>query len=211
MLRLAKGSAKLLITALILVLIVFVISLVFPLGFLKIVRCIFLVTFLFLAFFFRDPDRKTPQGDENIISPADGKVVSIEHNDDKKRVAIFMSLFNVHVNRAPVKGKVIARKHSPGQYLPAFNPNCHLKNEQCEIIIQHRDIKVKVVQIAGLVARKIVNYLKKEDKVKAGQRYGMIKLGSRLDVEFPDYCSVQVEKGQKVKAGQTIIAKIKKG
>ncbi len=207
----AKGSEKLLLTALVLVLIVFAISLVSPLGFLKIVRWVFLVAFLLLVLFFRDPDRKIPSGAENIISPADGKVVSIEHENNRKRVAIFMSLFNVHVNRVPVSGKVIVRKHSPGQYLPAFNPNCHLKNEQCEIIIQHKDIKVKAVQIAGLVARKIVNYLEKEDYVKAGQRYGMIKLGSRVDVEFPDNCPVQVEKGQKVRAGQTIIAKIERG
>ncbi|MCF7885936.1 MAG: phosphatidylserine decarboxylase [Candidatus Marinimicrobia bacterium] len=204
----ASGIKKLLITAFIMVVIVFLLSVFYPFGFLKIVRWAGLLLFLLLVWFFRDPERSSPDEENNILSPADGRVTSIIIKDGKTRIAIFMSIFNVHVNRIPITGKVIEKKYTPGRYVPAFNPNCHLQNEQSEVTISNNKIKVKIIQIAGLLARKIVNNLKSNMQVVAGQRYGMIKLGSRVDIEFPASCTLECVKGQQVKAGQTVLAKI---
>lgn len=204
----AEGSGKLIIGTILFVVAVFLLSLFYPLGFLKIIRWFLLVLLFLLCWFFRDPARKIPEGPDNILSPADGKIISIETLKDKQKIAIFMSLFDVHVNRVPITGKVVAKEYVPGQYLPAFSPNCHLKNEQSKTIIKNERVEVKLTQIAGLVARKIVNNLKIDMELQAGQRFGLIKLGSRVDLEIPHKCRINCREGQKVKAGETIIAKI---
>ncbi len=173
----------------------------------------------FTLFFFRDPERKTPNGDNIIISPADGKVFLkrefFENEfifDDAVQISIFMSPLNVHVNRIPISGEVKFLKYIPGKYIVAFDEKSSENNERKIIGIETEDgLKIMVKQIAGFIARRIVCEVKKGDKVKAGQRYGMIKFGSRVDVIMPkNKVEILVSIGQKVKAGETIIAKVKR-
>ncbi len=173
----------------------------------------------FTLFFFRDPERIIPEGDDLIISPADGKVFLIREFfenefifDNAIQVSIFMSPLNVHVNRIPIGGEVKFLKYVPGKYIVAFDEKSSENNERKVIGIETKDgLKIMVKQIAGFIARRIVCDVEKGDKVKTGQRYGMIKFGSRVDVIMPkDKVEVLVSEGQKVKAGETIIAKIKR-
>ncbi len=173
----------------------------------------------FTLFFFRDPERKTPDGNDLIISPADGKVFLIREFfenefifDNAIQVSIFMSPLNVHVNRIPISGEIKFLKYVPGKYIVAFDEKSSENNERKIIGIETEDgLKIMVKQIAGFIARRIVCELEKGNKVKAGQRYGMIKFGSRVDVIMPkDKIELLVSEGQKVKAGETIIAKIKR-
>ena len=172
-----------------------------------------------LVSFFRDPERKTPNGDDLIISPADGKVFLIRELfenefilDDAIQISIFMSPLNVHVNRIPISGEVKFLKYIPGKYIVAFEEKSSENNERKIIGIETGDgLKIMVKQIAGFIARRIVCEVKKGDKVKTGQRYGMIKFGSRVDVIMPkNKVEILVSIGQKVKAGETIIAKVKR-
>jgi len=126
---LAEGSAKIVIISSLIVVAIFLLSFIVSISFLKIVRWAFLLLLILLIWFFRDPDRTVPVAKGNIVSPADGKIVEIKDHDNRQKVAIFMSLLNVHVNRIPMAGKIIEKKYTAGQYLPAFNPNCYLKNE----------------------------------------------------------------------------------
>jgi len=206
--NLAKGSGKIILISLLIIAVIFVITTIYPTNLLLILRWPLLMIFVLIIWFFRDPKRQIPDAKNCILSPADGKIISIASRDGKNKVAIYMSLFNVHVNRSPINGKVSKKEHSQGQYLPAFNANSHLKNEQTSLTINNKDIEIKVVQIAGLIARKIVNYVNPGKGLKAGQRYGLIKFGSRVDLEFPDSCKLLCNKGDKVRAGETIIAKI---
>lgn len=173
----------------------------------------------FTLFFFRDPERKTPKGDDLIISPADGKVFLIREFfendfifDDAIQISIFMSPLNVHVNRIPISGEIKFLKYVPGKYIVAFDEKSSENNERKIIGIETEDgIKVMVKQIAGFIARRIVCEVEKGDKVKVGQRYGMIKFGSRVDVVMPkNKVEILVSIGQKVKSGETIIAKVKR-
>jgi phosphatidylserine decarboxylase len=182
---------------------------------------VFLLVLLiaFTLFFFRDPERITPEGDDLIISPADGKVFLIREFfenefifDNAVQVSIFMSPLNVHVNRIPIGGEVKFLKYVPGKYIVAFDEKSSENNERKIIGIETKDgLKIMVKQIAGFIARRIVCDVEKGDKVKTGQRYGMIKFGSRVDVIMPkDKVDLLVSEGQKVKAGETIIAKVKR-
>ena len=162
----------------------------------------------FTLFFFRDPERKTPNGDDLIISPADGKVFLIRELfenefilDDAIQISIFMSPLNVHVNRIPISGEVKFLKYIPGKYIVAFEEKSSENNERKIIGIETGDgLKIMVKQIAGFIARRIVCEVKKGDKVKTGQRYGMIKFGSRVDVIMPkNKVEILVSIGQKVK------------
>lgn len=173
----------------------------------------------FTLFFFRDPERKVPSGDDIIISPADGKVFLIREFfenefilDDAIQVSIFMSPLNVHVNRIPISGEIKFLKYVPGKYTVAFDEKSSENNERKIIGIETEDgLKVIVKQIAGFIARRIVCGVEKGDKVKAGQRYGMIKFGSRVDVIMPkNKVEIIISEGQKVRAGETIIAKVKR-
>lgn len=177
---------------------------------------LFLIGIFILGFtlnFFRDPERKTPEGENLIISPADGKILSvIETYDDEYlqseciRIAIFMSPLNVHVNRIPIPGKVEHLKYYPGKYLVAFDEKSSLNNERMSIGINSKFGKIKFTQIAGFVARRIVTELNLNQEVKAGERFGMIKFGSRVDVFIPKTAKVKVSPNQKVYAGETILA-----
>ncbi len=172
-----------------------------------------ILLFGFTLNFFRDPERKTPEGDNLVISPADGTILSVIEtyedeylNSECIRIAIFMSPLNVHVNRIPISGKVEYLKYYPGKYLVAFEEKSSLNNERMSTGINSKFGKIKFTQIAGFIARRIVNELKLNQEVKAGERFGMIKFGSRVDVFIPKNAKVNVIPEQKVYAGETILA-----
>jgi phosphatidylserine decarboxylase len=158
---------------------------------------------IFLLFFMRDPERKIGEG---IISPADGKVIIIDKQKNQMRIAIFMNPADVHVNRVPIAGEVIETEHHSGGYLPAYNKESD-QNERFTTLLKTARGEVKIVQIAGVVVRRIVPYLEEGDKVKKGDKLGHIMMGSRVDVYLPKKkLKIKVEVGQKVKAGSTTIA-----
>ncbi|HII81040.1 MAG TPA: phosphatidylserine decarboxylase [Methanosarcina sp.] len=157
-----------------------------------------------MVLFFRDPERKVETSDTYMISPADGTVIDIRD----RKICIFMFLQNVHVNRAPISGKVREIIYKKGGYLPAFSKDSE-RNERNEFIIHSKYGDVKVTQIAGTIARRIVTYSSVNDIVEQGQRIGMIRFGSRVDVTIPHNFDITVEKGERVLAGKTIIATIK--
>ncbi len=178
---------------------------------------IFLLLSLFLAFFFRDPERKVPDGENLILSSADGKIISVKPFDNLEfvgekgtLVSVFMSVFNVHVNRAPISGNVRYFKYNPGKFHPAFKDKASLENEQTELGLENEHGKIILKQIAGIIARRIVCKVKPGDLVKAGQRFGMVKFGSRVDLFLPENVEIKVKLKQKVKAGETIIGVFKK-
>jgi phosphatidylserine decarboxylase len=181
---------------------------------LLILNLIFLLFTSFLGMFFRDPERNTQSSPEEIISPADGKIIKIdqvfesEHlKSNATRVSIFMSIFNVHVNRSPVSGKIEFIKDYPGNYFSAFKDKASLSNEQTHFGISGKDDKVFLKLIAGLIARRIVVWKNKGQYIKAGEKIGMIRFGSRAEVYLMENYILQIKKGDKVKAGITVIAK----
>ncbi|OGQ48532.1 MAG: phosphatidylserine decarboxylase [Deltaproteobacteria bacterium RIFCSPLOWO2_02_FULL_47_10] len=167
---------------------------------------VFAVLFFFVVWFFRNPERDIPEGNGIIVSPADGKVIDIGQSGDLTKVSIFMSVFNVHVNRIPADGVVKGIEYNKGKFLTASKDKASLENEQNAVTIELTGGgTVKFVQIAGLIARRIVCYLKEGDRVRVGERFGMIKFGSRVDVYLPPVFKVLVKEGEKIKAGSTII------
>jgi len=171
-----------------------------------------LALIIFTLQFFRDPERTPPNLPNVIVSPADGKVVlikEVEHEFFKgkaKMVSVFMSPINVHVNRNPISGKVTHFKYIAGQYIAAFDHNAGERNERTEIGIENGKIKVFFKQISGFVARRIVCDLKEGDETILGERFGMIKFGSRVDMFLPINVEVKVKIGDVATAGETIIA-----
>ena len=169
-----------------------------------------------MAWFFRDPARFAPAGPAAVICPADGRVVAVEEVDRPDlpggraaMISIFMNIFDVHVNRAPIDGRVVRLAHLPGGYQPADRPGARVDNERQEILIQGEDGRlVLVAQVAGLVARRIECRLAPGELVHRGQRFGMIRFGSRLDVYLPPETRVRVLPGQKVKAGLSLLAEL---
>ncbi|MCG8401865.1 MAG: phosphatidylserine decarboxylase family protein [Firmicutes bacterium] len=170
------------------------------------------VLFLFFAFFFRNPARRIPLNESHILSPADGRVMSVETVDENTfikgraiKVSIFLSVFNVHFNRAPVGGEIACTTYRPGKFLPAFKSHASDINERNTLGIENNRIRVLVHQITGFVARRIVCYRQKNDYLEQGQIFGLIKFGSCVEILFPASVKVQVQEGQKVKAGITVI------
>ena len=167
---------------------------------------------LMSIFFFRDPERKTPAQKGTIVSPADGKVISIDEVEDKefigakvRKVSIFLSVFNVHVNRVPVDGVVRFFRYLPGKFHVAAVPKASEENEQSIIGIESPWGKVLFKQIAGLIARRIVCSLSEGHQVKCGERFGIIKFGSRMEVYLPLNAEVKVRLHEKVRGGESII------
>jgi phosphatidylserine decarboxylase len=158
----------------------------------------------FMVIFFRDPERKVEVSDAYMISPADGTVIDIRD----RKICIFMFLQNVHVNRAPISGRITEITYKKGGYLPAYCKDSE-RNERNEFTIHSKYGDVRVTQIAGTIARRIVTYSNVNDSVEQGQRIGMIRFGSRVDVTIPHDFDITVEKGERVLAGKTIIATIK--
>ncbi len=213
-----EGNASIAITALILA----VINLVVFNYFYKSVPLIcwaFLIIsfglFLFIVSFFRSPNREWTRHDDQIICPADGKVVVIEEifdteyfNDKRLQVSIFMSPANVHINRVPMSGEVVYNQYHKGKYLVAWNPKSSTENERHSVVIKNKRSEILVKQIAGALAKRIVNYLKVGQQVEQGTEMGFIKFGSRVDVLLPIGTKVSVELNQVVKGGVTVLAEV---
>ena len=179
------------------------------------------ITFLLTAatallctlYFFRDPKRKTSDEKRIIVAPADGKLILVQKHSEtvsgkpSTLVSIFMSPFNVHVNRIPLSGKVTHLRYHSGQFLMAFDPRSVESNEKMEISISNGEIELRFSQVSGFLARRIVCQLQKGESVTIGKRFGMIKFGSRVDLILPPSATVLVEPGQRTRAGETIIAR----
>lgn len=168
---------------------------------------------VFICWFFRDPEREIPQDPNCLVSPADGKVIIIEKTPGCEyfqepciKVSIFMNVFNVHVNRMPFEGVVEEVKYSPGKFVNASFDKASTDNERNALIIRTpANARYAVVQIAGLIARRIVNCINQGESLAKGKRYGMIQFGSRLDLFLPENFDVAVKLGDKTKAGSTVI------
>jgi phosphatidylserine decarboxylase len=175
-----------------------------------------LLTTGFVTWFFRDPLRIQPEDEEAIVCPADGKVILIDEIFDDRflqqqviKISIFMNIFNVHVNRIPFPGTVERILFKPGKFYSADKDKAALHNEYCAMIIATPSgQQYSVVQVAGLIARRILCWAETGDRIKAGQRYGLIRFGSRVDLYLPTGTDVEVKKGQKVKAGETILGRM---
>ncbi|MBI5562835.1 MAG: phosphatidylserine decarboxylase family protein [Deltaproteobacteria bacterium] len=176
---------------------------------------IFVPILLFVINFFRDPERRIPEDEDAIVSPADGRVIKAERtrddrflNADAIKISIFMNVFNVHVNRAPARGMVSKVAYNPGKFFNASFDKASMENEQNAVIM---DVagggRIAFNQIAGLIARRIVCYVKPGGALEKGERFGMIRFGSRVDVFVPVGCVLAVKVGDKVSAGSSIIAR----
>jgi phosphatidylserine decarboxylase len=168
----------------------------------------FFILAAFCLYFFRDPDREIPSGPV-AVSPADGKVVVVKPENGGQRVSIFLNVFDVHVNRTPIPGKVVGVRYQEGQFLVASKEAASHSNEQNIITVEGPLGRVEFKQIAGLIARRIVCYKKTGDSVAAGERVGLIKFGSRVDIQFDSEWEIVVRVGERVSAGSSVIARKK--
>ncbi len=181
----------------------------------KAIGVIFALLSLALAGFFRDPDRRIPSEEDLIVAPADGRVVSVARVEGdglfpqaKTRVSIFLSPLDVHVNRAPVAGRIDEVRYQRGKFLAAYKEEASQRNEQNALkVVDNRNRVLGVVQIAGVLARRIVCRAKRGDTVARGERFGLIMFGSRTDTYLPEGCRVEVIEGQRVKGGETILGR----
>lgn len=172
-----------------------------------------LVVFLLVLQFFRNPDRNMNLGDSHVLCPADGKIVAIEeivedeyYKDKRQLVSVFMSPLNVHVNRYAISGTVAYFKYHEGAYLVASHPKSSTENERTTVVVENGKQSVLLRQIAGYVARRIVTYCKVGDQAQQGGEFGFIKFGSRVDIILPTDAAVNVQLGQIVKGGVTVVA-----
>ncbi len=171
---------------------------------------------LFIAWFFRNPKRVAPPSFHAVVAPGDGKVIAVTEEyeprflkDQGIRVSIFLNIFNVHVNRIPCQGTVEGVAYQPGTFVPADRPDATLRNEQNALMIRTaQGVKVLCVQVAGLIARRIVCWVAPGDRVACGERYGLIRFGSRMDMFLPAGTKVRVTVGMQVKGGETILAEL---
>jgi phosphatidylserine decarboxylase len=175
---------------------------------------IFLGLTLFTVYFFRNPERFPPEGENAIVAPADGKIIFVgkvpeEHffaGQEVTKVSIFMNVFNVHVNRVPINSRVIDQFYNRGRFLNASLDKASLENEQSGMLLETATgLKILCVQIAGLVARRIVSYPVTGDQLVRGRRYGLIRFGSRVDLYFPEGVDVSARLGDKTVAGETVL------
>jgi phosphatidylserine decarboxylase len=181
----------------------------------RLVLLLGLVLTLFFVYFFRDPERPVPPGPVLVVSPADGRIIALERVREEnflkqpvQKLSIFMNVFDVHVNRAPVAGHVRGMMYQAGRYLAANRPEAPDQNEQLAVHLRTAEgAEVVMVQIAGLLARRIISYVKEGDSLERGERLGLICFGSRVDLYFPEQWQVQVSIGQKVKAGSSIVGR----
>jgi len=174
---------------------------------LVVLRNIFFLTTVFIIWFFRDPKRLTPPAGFG-LSPADGRIIKVEDLTESpftsgpvKKVSIFMNVFNVHVNRVPVSGRVLSQIYFPGAFLKASLDKASEHNERNALILETEEGPVVMVQIAGLIARRIVSWVAEGEQLERGQRFGMIRFGSRVDLYLPSNSDIMVTVGQKVSAG----------
>lgn len=169
-----------------------------------------LILLIFTFYFFRDPERVVPIGDDILVSPADGLITNITETKEGKKtyikVSIFLSIFNVHIQRLPITGEVTKVDYIEGKFINATLDKASDENERLKITIKNGNNLIYVTQIAGLIARRIVNYVKPNENINQGDRYGIIKFGSRVDIEFPNSFKLLVNEGQQCIGGETIIA-----
>ena len=171
---------------------------------------------LFVMWFFRDPERVIPDDPNAIVSPGDGRIVEIVpeqdpllENEGYTRISVFLNVFNVHVNRVPIAGKIQAYRYNKGKFLNAASHKASLDNEQSAILLNNGHVTILVKQIAGLIARRIVCWAKEGDEFQRGQRYGLIRFGSRMDVFVPQGTDIKVAVGDIVNGGSSIIGYLK--
>lgn len=182
----------------------------------KLIQVALIIVLVLILQFFRNPKRHTQQNENQVISPVDGKVVVIEEVEETEyfkekrlQVSVFMSPINVHVTRYPISGKVLFSKYHPGKYLVAWHPKASTDNERTTIVVENKTYgKVLYRQIAGALARRIVNYAKQGQTVEQGSDAGFIKFGSRVDLFLPLDTKIKVKLNQKVKGGECIIAEV---
>jgi phosphatidylserine decarboxylase len=169
---------------------------------------------LFAVYFFRNPERYPPEGDNAIVAPADGKIIFVGKVPEDRyfggqevtKISVFMNVFNVHVNRVPVNGKVIDQFYNRGRFFNASLDKASFENEQSGMLLETESgVKLLAVQIAGLIARRIVSYPETGDLLERGQRYGLIRFGSRVDLYFPEGVEVSAKLGDKTVAGETVL------
>ena len=172
---------------------------------------IFLLLLIFTFYFFRDPERVVPLGDDILVSPADGLITNIsEYKEGKKsytKVSIFLSVFNVHIQRLPLSGQITKIDYIEGKFINATLDKASEENERLRLTLKSGSNVIYITQIAGLIARRIICYLKTNERVNQGERYGIIKFGSRVDIEFPNSYNLMVSVGQQCIGGETIIAR----
>lgn len=173
------------------------------------------LVFIFCANFFRDPERRIAAGEDVVVSAADGVVDAVEIVEESevlkcrcRRISVFLNVFDVHVNRAPIAGKVTFQQHHPGDYLDARHPYCHQKNEALTWAFSTSKVTLVVRQITGAIARRIVPWCRVGEAVEKGHRFGMIRFGSRTDVYLPLNAVVQVKVGDRVEGGTSILAQL---
>ena len=169
----------------------------------------FFVLAAFVTYFFRDPERIPPPDEKLLVSPGDGKVVYVgeaERDPERQQISIFLSIFNVHINRAPLRAVVRRIRYSPGKFLAAYNSDAGIENEQNELELADGDFTVIVRQIAGVVARRIVCTRKENDELERGERFGLIQFGSRMEIILSKEIELRVKVGDRVKGGETVIA-----
>lgn len=166
-----------------------------------------------IALFFRNPRRYIPAAEQAIVAPADGRIIDIADDNHKhlegsyRRISIFLSVFDVHINRYPCTGTVVDKHYNRGKYLAAFNDKASLENEQCQTILKTSDgTSIMVNQIAGLIARRIVTYAEPQQSVERGEQLGLIRFGSRTDLWIPRDWHLLVHKGQRVRGGESILS-----
>jgi phosphatidylserine decarboxylase len=170
---------------------------------------------LFVLFFFRDPERRIPEDPSLLLSPADGRVVRVEEYShpelgSRRRISIFLSVFNVHINRFPMAGRITRIQYFPGRFLAAFRPEASQQNERNTLEIQSGETLIQVTQIAGLIARRIVCWKKPGDAVARGERFGLIRFGSRVDLDLPKELEILVKIGDSLRGGRDVVARSKK-
>jgi phosphatidylserine decarboxylase len=163
----------------------------------------------FVAFFFRNPKREIPPEPRAIVSPADGKVVKVERVGNVTKVSIFLSIFDVHVNRSPIAGRIEAIDYKKGRFRPAFNHAASVDNERNVIMVAQGNVRLVFTQIAGIVARRIVCWKRVGDMVSKGELIGLIRFGSRVDVLFPAGTEATVKPGMRVRGGSSVIGMVK--
>jgi len=188
------------------------ITLVFALLSWKVPALVGLCLSLFITYFIRNPERAVPEDENAVVAPADGVIIYLgqsreEHlNSEMTKISIFMSVFNVHINRAPISGRVSETFYTSGKFLDVRDERATFENERAGLVLESSlGKRIAVVQVAGLIARRIVCYLHKGDAVKRGERYGLIRFGSRLDVYLPRDADVRVAVGDKTVAGETVL------
>lgn len=181
-----------------------------------VVACVGAIATLFSVWFFRNPARVVPQGPKLVVAPGDGKVIAVEEEFEPRylkerslRVTIFLNVFDVHINRMPCDGVIEDVQYQPGLFLVASKPEATLRNEQNAMMIKtHEGIKVLCVQVAGLIARRIVWWISPRDRAIRGERYGLIRFGSRMDTFLPMGTILRVAVGERVKGGETILGEL---